>query len=218
MSLHTILEAIEAAGDEVVKEIETGAYQKAHEILADARLEAQQIQENACTAASQPAYRERARIIHKARLEAIQIKGNAREAFVDVALERTRGRLMGIRTDQAYYDILRRLTQETIDGFKGSVGEEGQIILMVDPRDQKVFDKVMLDLWIDWPVMYDINCWGGLVAKSADGQITIINTLEARLERAMPFLRRYLAARFESGQEKGEECLLTTMEMHASGQ
>jgi vacuolar-type H+-ATPase subunit E/Vma4 len=43
-----------------------------------------------------------------------------------------------------------------------------------------------------------MDCWGGVVAKSEDGCIVIINTLEARLERATPYLRRYLAALFES--------------------
>jgi vacuolar-type H+-ATPase subunit E/Vma4 len=42
-----------------------------------------------------------------------------------------------------------------------------------------------------------LNTWGGLIAASADGRVVVINTLEARLEQALPFLRRHLAAYFE---------------------
>jgi len=49
-----------------------------------------------------------------------------------------------------------------------------------------------------------LDCWGGLVAKSEDGRIVVINTLEERLERATPFLRRYLAAFFENEQLESE--------------
>jgi vacuolar-type H+-ATPase subunit E/Vma4 len=49
-------------------------------------------------------------------------------------------------------------------------------------------------------VSYELECNGGLIAGSIDGQIVVINTVETRLERAIPSLRRNLAALFEEEQ------------------
>lgn len=77
------------------------------------------------------------------------------------------------------------------------VDDHGAIQLVADPRDREPLEGILIDLWLDLPVSYELNCWGGLVARSEGGRVTIINTLEARLERATPYLRRYLAALFE---------------------
>lgn len=82
--------------------------------------------------------------------------------------------------------------------------------LHADLRDRVCLDNILqeLSLAVDdasiggpWPaelrIIYDLETWGGVVAKSADGKIVVINTLEARLERAEPYLRHYLAAWFE---------------------
>jgi vacuolar-type H+-ATPase subunit E/Vma4 len=53
---------------------------------------------------------------------------------------------------------------------------------------------------LNTPVNYELECIGGLIASSVDGEIVVINTLEARLDRAIPSLRRYLAAIFEEEQ------------------
>jgi vacuolar-type H+-ATPase subunit E/Vma4 len=53
---------------------------------------------------------------------------------------------------------------------------------------------------LELPVSCELNCWGGLTAKSEDGRVVVINTLESRLERATAFLRRHLAALFEEEQ------------------
>lgn len=217
MGLQAILDTIRSSGAAQVKEIETFAYQQAQEILENARLEAQQIQESACLAASQPAYRECARILHKAHLEAIQIAGKEREALVDTTIERTKLQLLDIRADPTYLGIFYRLTQEAMEELKGSLGGEEQAVIIADPRDHELVEKVLIDLKLSLPVRYELNCWGGLMVKSEDHQVAVINTLEARLERALPFLRRDLAARFEEEHGKNEVCQLTIMEMPGSG-
>jgi len=197
MSLHAILEAILDSGAQQVAEIEAGAYKRAHEILASARMEASQIEQDACALARSPAFRERARILHRARMEALQIFGNAREALVDRALDQIRGRLAGMRTDRLYPAVLHFLTSEALAELESSEIETGMAVLEADRRDRLALESILREMGLKIPVNYTLTCWGGVTARSEDSRIVVINTLETRLERAAPYLRRYLAACFE---------------------
>lgn len=200
MSLEAILEAIGDAGDAQVSEIEARTRTQVYEILANARVEAEDIDEDAYNTAFAPAAKERARIIHRARLEAMRIVGEAREVLVDMTLERTRGALTGLRTDRLYPDVLCRLLEEALAELGSSVEHEAKIHLEADQRDRVLLEKLLLHLVVDVEVSYTRECWGGLIARSEDGRVVVDNLLETRLERAIPFLRQYLAAWFEDEQ------------------
>jgi vacuolar-type H+-ATPase subunit E/Vma4 len=197
MGLKAILESIRTAGEAQVREIEIQAYNQSRVILADARLEAQQIEEQARDTAVAPAYRERARILQRARLEALRLTGNVRESLLDTVLDQTRGRLLGMRSDPTYPESLRRLTQQALAELEESQGEQVQPRLSADPRDQNCLESILDEMGLEPPVNYDIECRGGLIVKSHNSRIVVINTFEARLERATPALRRLLAALFE---------------------
>jgi len=208
MSLQAILEQILATGDAQVQEIERETQSQEDGILAHARMEADQIEEDARAVSSAPAARERARIIHHARLEALRLIGTVREELVDSTLAQTREQLATIRTNPIYADVLQQLTREALNELTTpSRGEKA--VLVADPRDQPILEDILADLGLDLRVNYNLTCWGGLIAKSEDGRVVAINTLEARLERAMPFLRSYLAALFE--EERSDARLVEMM-------
>jgi len=198
VSLLAILDAIRESGQVQVHEIEERGYRQIHEMRMNARLDAERIEEEALSAAAAPAISERARILHHARLEALRITGNERDALVDAALGQTRGHLEGLRTDAAYPAVLRRLTQEALNELAGSLEKPRGARLEADPRDREQMESILSDLGFKLEVSYCLSCWGGMVAKSQDSRVVVVNTLEARLERATPYLRRYLAALFES--------------------
>jgi vacuolar-type H+-ATPase subunit E/Vma4 len=198
MSLHHILEAIEAEGDAQVYEIEAQTFTQCSEIIADAHLVSEKIKAEVRAKEIAPAYKERARIIQKARLEALQIIGDAREELVDTALGQVHARLASIRTDNAYPIILRKLLQESLTELNNSLSDNDKIKLEADARDRDMLKDILTDLKLDFSVRYTLDCWGGVIAKSEDDCIVVINTLETRLERATPYLRCYLAALFES--------------------
>jgi vacuolar-type H+-ATPase subunit E/Vma4 len=196
MSLQAILDKIHATGEAQIEEIERETRAQEGEILAHARMEAHQTEGDACAASSAPAARERARIIHHARLEALRLVGNLREELVDAALAQTRERLATVRANACYAEVLRQLTLEALTELTAPEREE-KALLVADARDQAILENILDGLDLDLHVNYELTCWGGLVAKSEDGRVVAINTLETRLERAMPFLRGYLAALFE---------------------
>jgi vacuolar-type H+-ATPase subunit E/Vma4 len=221
MSLQAILDAIFAAGEAEVRAIEERASIQAHEIEAENILEAQLAKEQAFREASSPAARERSRIIHQAHLEAMRVLGSARDELVDKAFEKIRDCLSLYRSDPNYPRVLSRLVQEALSELQGSSREatvpdrmgsildrqspRQDILLLADPRDHDVLENILTTIKLDLPsqfelelpIQYELECWGGVIARSADGRIVSINTLESRLERATPFLRRFLAAYFE---------------------
>jgi len=198
MSLQAVLEKIRVSGDAKVQEIEKNAQSRVNEILAQARMDAYQIEEDSRAAASAPAIAERARILHHARLESLRIVGHVRENLVDTAITRARERLASIRRDSSYAAVMHTLTREALTELAS--GGEGKAGLLADPRDEMLLKKIITDLRLNLHVSYELNCWGGLIARSEDGRVVVINTLESRLERASAFLRRYLAALFEEEQ------------------
>jgi vacuolar-type H+-ATPase subunit E/Vma4 len=200
MSLEVILEAIRLDGDAQVGDIERGAETQVNEILATARMEAEEIEESAWNDAASPAAKERARILHRARLEAMRIVGQAREGLVDVALEQTKATLAGLRGERIYPDVLCRLLEEALAELAATIGNTGRARLEADPRDRDLLERMLRHLVLDVTVNYTLDCWGGLNAQSEDGRIAVTNHLESRLERALSYLRRYLAAWFEDGQ------------------
>ncbi len=200
MGLQAILDAIRAYGEGQTLEIETGAYRKVNEILVEAHADAQRIREESCISASAPAYKERARLYHRARLESLRITGSAREALADTALDQTRERLKTIRKDEIYPSVLRRLTHEALIELEGSLEETGSLRLECDPRDEALLTGILQEMGLELPISATLVCWGGLVAKSEDNRVIVINTLEARLERAYPYLRHHLSAYFEEMQ------------------
>lgn len=199
MSLDTILAEIRREGQEQVDEIMREAEQEADAVLQEARTEAQGVHESTLERVMMPAYRERARIMHRGRLEALQTLGEARESMLDEALTRARQHLAQCRADPRYPHILRKLTEEVLDALHSSLEEVHTIHLHVDPRDEPLIAQILDDLDLELSVSGSLNCWGGIVASSEDDQIVAINTLESRLERAMPTLRRQLATLFEEG-------------------
>jgi vacuolar-type H+-ATPase subunit E/Vma4 len=220
MGLQAILEAIHRTGEVQVHEIEVAAQARVDEILAEARAETKRLHEEARAAAAAPAAAERARLLHGARFEALQVVGGAREELVDAALGDTKRRLGKIRSEPIYRGILHQLTVEALMALSGSLEEAGQARLEADPADKALLEEILGELGLDLSIDFVLDCQGGLIAKSEDGRVVVINTLEARLERATSWLRCEIAALFEDGQpndrglqgeEQGNGCLLTTM-------
>jgi len=207
MSLEAILAEIEAAGEAEAARLRAESEARARQILTEAERVASARREEARCAALLPISGERARQLHHAKLEALRTIGDVRNQLVETALAETRRRLAGLRTEPNYPLILRRLTEEAIRvlGDEAAGTETAPPWIETDPRDEAMLCCILHDLGFDLPVKPLLNCWGGAVARSGDGRIVAVNTLEARLERATPFLRRELAAFFEEERGQSEE-------------
>lgn len=204
MSLEAILAEIEASGEAEVVSLRAEAEARARQVLAGAEREASARREAARRTALLPVPGERARLLHHAKLEALRAVGEVRDRLVETALAETRRRLASLRADPDYPLILRRLTEEAIRVFGDEALGTGDSPSWLEaaPRDEALLRRILYALGLDVAVKPSLDGWGGLVARSGDGRIVATNTLEARLERATPFLRRDLAAFFEKQELK----------------
>lgn len=199
MSLEALLSAIRYQGEIQARQIENQSEKQVDEILAAARREATRLREQVCTREVKPAYKERARIIHQAHLESLKILGEAREDLIDAAFNQARERLINFRDDPRYPPVLEKLIREAMSLIEATEDSYDDLIIELDPRDRAIFQSIKADLGLKSSVKFDLNCWGGVILRTGDDSIVIINTLEARLERATPFLRGQLAILFEQG-------------------
>jgi vacuolar-type H+-ATPase subunit E/Vma4 len=194
MTLQAVLDAIQAAGEQQVREIEADASAQANTLMLQASTDAQRLRENARRSALAPASRECLRIRQQAQFDALRLVTETREGLIDAVLGRARERLAEMRSHPGYPMLLSRLIQEALDDLSRSLEEREGIVLEADPRDRIIVQRLLAELPPDLRMSYPLTCWGGVIARSADGRIVVTNTLETRLERAMPHLRRYLAS------------------------
>jgi vacuolar-type H+-ATPase subunit E/Vma4 len=205
VSLDAILDAIEASGAAEVARQQAETEARAQQILDEAAAEAAARREATRRAARWPAFGIRSRKMHHAQLEALHAASAARDQLIDETLAEVRARLADIRADPGYPDILRRLIREAAAVLGDEAAESSSPRLEVDPRDELLVRPVLDALGLQAEVRLSLRSWGGVIARSGCDRITATNTLEARLERAVPFLRSDLAAFFD--QAAREELL-----------
>jgi vacuolar-type H+-ATPase subunit E/Vma4 len=199
MSVEAILAAIEAGGEAEVAQLRSETEAQVRHVLAEAGRAASVRKQDAFREAMRPASGEKARRLHRAKLEALCAISEIRDRLVDEALAQTRDRLAVVRRAPEYPRILHRLTDEVIGALGDESAQDSRCQLEIDPRDEALLPHIVSKLRLEVGIACTLDCWGGLIARSGDGRIVAINTVEARLERALPLLRRELAAHFEKG-------------------
>lgn len=196
MSLEAILEEIRKSGETELAEIETEVQEKEQAILAEAEAEAERRRKQIVERAAREGKQEREHILEHARLQALRIESDAREDLIEETLASARQRLQALREEEQaeYAAALLRLAQGGLAELHESTGRDSRVLLRLDSRDEDRFQNVLEELDGDLETEYDLETWGGLTAASEDGRVVVYNTFEARLDRAMHYLRRTLAA------------------------
>lgn len=203
MSLEAILASIESSGEAEIDRLRTEAESRALQLMDAAEHKASIAREDARRAAVWPAAAERARRLYQAKLEALHTVGEIRNRLIETMLAETRRRLTNLRADPDYPLILRRLIAEAVDALGDAELHCGRVVLEIDPCDELHIRHILNDLSLNLQVVSSLHGWGGVVVTSGDGRVVVNNTLESRLERAMPFLRQDLVAFLERGLKMG---------------
>ena len=152
---------------------------------------------------------ERTRIIESARKQAENLKrqivGSGRlaarnqellivENAVNNAFEEARKKLAASGNKESY----RALISSMIEGSVSSVGS-GEVIIECNKSDTDLVKKIVTDLQKKNTNVQarvsdrHIDVLGGIRVKSADGTITYDNTLDSRIERLKPLIRKNIA-------------------------
>jgi len=192
MGLDAILAGIREEVQAQIADIQRKAQEEARRILAEAQQEAEQIAVQADSEALPHAHREQASILQHARLEALHITENAFLEQVNAAIEDAREHLSEARAGQHYPELLSRLIEEALHALEPSLRPGEAVHLLADPRDRGLIEAQRQGLPEQVEIFYNLHTWGGVNAASEDEKVWVLNTLEVRLERAIPELQRQI--------------------------
>lgn len=184
MSLAAILAEIEAATAVQIAALQQETEATIQAILAEARLAAAARYEAARLAVVRPVAVERAQRLYEARLAAERAAAAAHVHLHQQVQSEAQHHLAHLRHEPAYGPILHNLIAEALQ----ALGAEETAQLVIDPRDEERVAAILGEMALPIPSKPTLNSWGGVVVQSADGRITIHNTLESRLERAMSYV------------------------------
>jgi vacuolar-type H+-ATPase subunit E/Vma4 len=201
VGLSALVAHIQAEGEASAAAILARAEGQAAQIQAEAQVEAERDRAEIEQAAAQSQPEEAARLLNQARFAALCQTGLARDELVEQVLDDVRQQLSRVRQGPDYPALLAHLLDETFPASHNHVvtkPEEG-FMLEADPLDQTVLAHILDERGMTLAVDYCLVCWGGLNARSIDGKVTLLNTLESRLARAAPYLCQRLAGWVETG-------------------
>ncbi|AFU60105.1 archaeal A1A0-type ATP synthase, subunit E [Candidatus Nitrososphaera gargensis Ga9.2] len=160
---------------------------------------------------------ERTRIIGSAKKQAENLKrqiiGSARlaarnqelvtiENAVNNAFEEARKKLAASGGKDSYRALMSNIIEESVS----SVGSGG-VVIECNKNDAELVRKIVADLQqknskVQARVSEQhIDVLGGIRVKSADGTMTFDNTLDSRIERLKPLIRKNIAQMLRGGEE-----------------
>ncbi|HKZ62793.1 MAG TPA: V-type ATP synthase subunit E family protein [Nitrososphaera sp.] len=152
---------------------------------------------------------ERTRIVESAKKQAENLKrqivGSARlaarnqellmiENAVNNAFDEARKKLATSGSKDSYRALMSNIIEESVS----SVGS-GEVVIECNKYDAELVMKILSDLQKKSPKVqarvseHSINVLGGIKVKSADGTMTFDNTLDSRIERLKPLIRKNIA-------------------------
>jgi V/A-type H+-transporting ATPase subunit E len=152
---------------------------------------------------------ERTRIIESAKKQAENLKrqiiGSGRlqarnqellmiENAVNSAFEEARKKLAASGGRESYRTLMSSIVEESIS----SVGS-GEVVIECNKNDAELVRKILADLQRKNPGVQarvsdqHVDVLGGIRVKSADGTMTYDNTLDSRIERLKPLIRKNIA-------------------------
>jgi V/A-type H+/Na+-transporting ATPase subunit E len=154
---------------------------------------------------------ERTRIVEGARKQAENLKrqiiGSARlasrnqelvtiENAVNKAFEEAKKKLQASSSTDSYQDLLKRMVQESIS----AIGASNAVIIECNKNDAEIVRKAVSELRDAGKMQQQaevsnhyIDVLGGIRIKSSDGTMTYDNTMDSRIERLKPLIRKNIA-------------------------
>lgn len=145
-------------------------------IISDGRKEADKIQKQ---------------IVGSSDLEARNKQLLLVEEAVGRAFGEALGRISDMDRDDSYAELVESLVREATDTL-GST----EVVVYTSEKDREVVGSVLNGFPGSQLADDIIECLGGVRIVSTDGTMTFDNTLDARISRLKPLIRKQIAAKF----------------------
>ena len=198
----TIDKVLTQTESELISQIDSGS-QESLAKLDSSRTKLQSEYEAIVESAKKEAVNLKRQIIGSSRLstrnkELILIESAINEIF-NIAKEK----LQSKSNDKLYKDLVRKMIEES-----NSRLDSPEIVIECNKNDYDTVKKIVQDLSTDKKVKLTlskkpIDIVGGVRAVSADGTMTLDNTLDSKIERLKPLIRKEIVQLLRGERENG---------------
>ena len=189
----TISKVLSQKEAELISKIESAYQESLNNLVASrGKLEAERIK--IIESAKKQAENLKRQIVGSARLAARNQELLMIENAVNNAFEEARKKLATSGGRNSYKALMSTIMEESIS----SVGS-GEVIIECNKNDAELIRKILSDLKEKNPKLqakvsdHNIDVLGGIRVRSADGTMTYDNTLDSRIERLKPLIRKNIA-------------------------
>jgi len=179
MAYENLLKSVEESAQEKERELREKARTAVQLISDDIKSQVTVIQQSLLAEAKKAATIEKNKLIYLTKGENKEKLIKTKETIFSKAFGDAEQRLLHLRKDPKYPDILKNLTREAV----GALGGE-TFRIHIDKRDENLIKKILSELNLAGEVIADLPCAGGLIVSAQNESVKISNTLESRLERA----------------------------------
>jgi len=118
----------------------------------------------------------------------------ALEVAVDNVFSKALDQIANVDRNSDYSNLIKTLIKEAIQILGTS-----EISISTNAKDKDIVQSALSQFSGAELSSETINCLGGIKVKSKDGAMTFDNTIDARIERLKPLIRKEIAAKFGVG-------------------
>lgn len=185
MAYQDLLQSMELSADEKVKNILENARLEGEAILEEARREAEAIKKKLVAKVREEVQAKRNHAHYILREELKADMAREKQALYAKSFERAADLVKSCRNDPRYKESFSRLLKDAVEGVPGK-----EVVVHCDPQDSALMSSLSSQYGSRLITRPDITSSGGVMASTPEGDITIRNTIESRLENAQEALKQ----------------------------
>jgi vacuolar-type H+-ATPase subunit E/Vma4 len=167
--------------------VSASAREEARQIIADAMLQCDRLEQEFLGSMAQDLEQERARLLNRARREARMGVAQTKSDLVRLVFTRLEERLKAVASEKRYPSLLERLINETKPEWP-----EGEIVIRADAGTCKLLGSLMEGRAVRYEPVETTSSgeipYGGFELSNRDETVVIRNTFRSRFSKARPDL------------------------------
>jgi len=189
MGLDEIFQALEEESQRETEQIIERAKEQARGIIEEAEREVEKIKQEQIEKISISLRREQTRILGEARLANQKEIFKAKEEIISEVYAAVKEKISHLRDAPNYPTIFKALLEQAIGNLPL---EQVKLDLYVDQKDVDLAKKILAKTKANLEVHPGFKCAGGVKVSVEGEKITIVNTIDLRLEKAIQNLQAEL--------------------------
>lgn len=185
MPINEMLAALEQEGKEHCQKILADARAQAKQKIKETEEAGLELEKQLVAEADSKLEKERSKAFKEANFSVNKSIIEKKEELIKQLFKKLNDTFQS-RMQASSADTFKKLAIEAIDRVKTGRKE---VIVSVNKKDIENAKRVFNQLDVEYKVDNNLNTIGGLIIKSADGKITVNNTLESRAQKAQQLLK-----------------------------